>query len=1048
METQDYKEILDSLRMVGIYVIREDNHQVLYFNQWVKEMSPTARIGMICNELWPGSCSGCPLLSIGDKKEIKSVLYNGPFDNAMDIIATRIMWKESIPAFLITLSPHVDAANFTYHMILRADLTADNFESIKMMEEINGIGHSCVTLSQYFYKLVENGSIYINDIKRFQEFTKIENLRKELKKEKKMLICTYRFKTEKGYRWQTMEIVPDYNYTEDRQTVMLYIKDVDDIYREGLELEAFNIRNLEIMKSRYSVITTVYLDTGIYERVYLNQQEEIGNIQKGNYDSYIQKAAEEEIHEDDIDKFLATLSLDNLKKKAEKTVDYTEMTVQYRRKGPSVKWVEEQILLVRRKKNVLINILGRDITEKKLKEAADTREKKAKTQIINSLSSLFFATYYIDLEADTFRMATQLDEVGDVLGTVVNYSKGIVTYAQHFIHPDNRKEYLEKLCRRNLLEQLSPEHPFLAVEYHRIKEDEDGVTGNGWIRATVILAETENGVPKKAVYVAQDVTEIKEKEEREHKILKDACEAANQANASKSEFLSRVSHDIRTPLNAIIGMTAIAGTHLEEQDRIADCLNKISVSSTHLLSLINEVLDMSKIESGKINLAEEEFNLSNLIQNLHTMILPAVQAKQHRLEFHIGRVEHEDVIGDVMRLQQVFMNILGNAVKYTPAGGRLEMELSEKPSKIYGYGCYEFIFQDNGIGMSEEFLKQIFEPFSRAEDTRINKIEGTGLGMTITQNIVRMMNGDIHVESKINEGSRFFVTLYLKHQNMGIPDTESFANLSILVADNDICSCQAVCGVLKDLGMKSEWVSCGADAVNRVLEAHHNGEDFFALIINQEMPETDGIEIAKKLRKEIGPEAPIIILSSYDLTNVEAEEVRAGIAEFISKPLFKSKLIYLFKKLTGNESNKENSSVKLSSGQSFHGKRILLVDDIEINREIAEEIIGSTRVTVETAADGKQALEMLKENDEWYYDMIFMDIQMPVMNGYEATEAIRKLERADAGRIPIIAMTANAFTEDVIASRKAGMNEHIAKPLNVEQLMDCMGRWLKQRNDS
>ncbi len=663
--------------------------------------------------------------------------------------------------------------------------------------------------------------------------------------------------------------------------------------------------------------------------------------------------------------------------------------------------------------------------------------------IINSLSSLYFATYYVDLEKGNFRVVTQRDVVEDILGKKEDYNEGLAAYTHNFVHPHSQEEYMKKMSLEKLRQTLDEEHPFVAVEYLRMKKGTgDSPVEDGWVRATVILSEYRDGKPVKALYVAQDVTEIKQKEEWEHRMLKEACDAANHANASKSEFLSRMSHDIRTPLNAIIGMTTIAGSHLDDRERIVDCLQKITVSSKHLLALINEVLDMSKIESGKIDLSEEEFNLSDLIQNLFTIIRPNIQAKNHKLELNIAKVEHEDVVGDVMRLQQVFMNILGNSVKYTPPGGTLELEITEKESKIFGYGCYEFVFRDNGIGMSEEFVRKIFEPFSRAEDSRISKIEGTGLGMAIAMNIVRMMNGEIHVESAVNKGTQFTVTVYLKQQNTEVPDLEHLVNQSVLVVDDDALACEAACTILKDIGIESEWVLSGEEAVERVLKAKREGKGFFAVLLDWQMPNMDGVETARRIHQEIGPEIPIVILSAYDWSNVEAEARQAGIAGFISKPLFKSRLVYLFKKIAGTEGKKELLENKGYEGRNFEGKRILLAEDNELNREIAEEIIGSTGVLIESVEDGQQAVEAFKSKEAWYYDLIFMDVQMPVMNGYEATREIRKLDREDAARIPIIAMTANAFTEDMVASRKAGMNEHIAKPLDMEQLMKCMGNWI------
>lgn len=1182
METKDYEIVLNSMSAIGVYVIREDDHQILYYNDRVKEVYPDIKKGMVCHEIWAGFCSNCPIIYLGDKKESKTVNYDHPFGRAVDITASRITWEEEIPALLITIVPHMEMVSHIYQKVLKANLTTDYYEVIKMgTEEQKWEEPGNSSLSENFKRFIDGGNVYGSDVERFRKFTSMEYLKSELRDGKDSLICTYRRRMEGRYRWHTMEIVPDVNYSDDSQAVIMYVKDVQDIYGKGLELEELNIANEEVVRSlgeinfgiyvvdletgavkpirvsrdmekmvgvgimewdgllekmvesyfhpeyqteilkkcslealkesfvkgekdellcqrmlhgsyhyvsitsyyheknrkdryvilalqdvdeytrkelkhiesdkrlaaairsRYNVMNTVYLDTGICERVYLGYEDEPGTVRSGDYSFYIEKAAKEVVYEEDVDDFERMLSLENLKKQAENVVDFKEMTCQYRVKHDKVCWVEEQIVFVRQKDTVLVNILGRDITREKLKEESDNEIKMERGNIINSLSSMFFATYYIYLRTNTFRMVKQMDAVGEILGDEVNYMDGIRTYAEHFVHPDDRKEYLENLNYDHLLQILSKEHPFTAVEYRRIKEEKDGsYTVNGWIRATVVLAQSDENGPKTALYTAQDVTESKEKEEKEHMVLKEACEAANRANASKSEFLSRMSHDIRTPMNAIIGMTAIAGTHLENPERVADCLNKITVSSKHLLSLINEVLDMSKIESGKIELEEEEFNLSDLIQNLMTIVRPSIQEKNHELEMHIVNVEHEDVIGDAMRLSQVFVNILGNAIKYTPPGGRLELEIAEKPSKLYEYGCYEFIFKDNGIGMSEDFQRRIFEPFSRAEDSRVSKIEGTGLGMAIAMNIIHMMNGTITLESKLGEGSRFCVTVFLKQQNTDISCTKQFVNLPVLVADDDKYACEAACQILDELGMKSEWVLSGRAAVARVREAHEEKEDFFAVILDWKMPDMDGVETAREIRGKVGPDVPIIILSAYDWSRIEEEARRAGVDGFISKPLFRSKVVYLFKQLTGDDDNEKKEKGKELQGKGFEGKRILLAEDNELNREIAEEIIGNMGVLVESVENGKLAVERFEEMGEGYYDLIFMDIQMPVMNGYEAAKAIRKSRLKDAGQIPIIAMTANAFADDVMESKRAGMNEHIAKPLDIEHLIECMNRWL------
>lgn len=652
----------------------------------------------------------------------------------------------------------------------------------------------------------------------------------------------------------------------------------------------------------------------------------------------------------------------------------------------------------------------------------------------------------MDLEQDTFRPVTQKAEVGSILGNERNSTQAFRLYAQRFVHPEDREEYLEHVSNQNLRGMLSSAHPLLAFEYRRNPDQHNAVA---WVRATVVLAGTaRDGRPKRAVYVVQDITESKKKELLEQQALKAACEMANQANAAKSEFMSRMSHDIRTPMNAIIGMTAIAGKYLDDRERVADCLGKITVASRHLLALVNEVLDMSKIESGRIDLTEEEISLSELIENLVTMIRPSVEEKKHSFNVHIANVEHEQVIGDSMRIQQIFMNILGNAVKYTPEGGSIEMEINEKPSSTYDYGCYEFIFRDNGIGMSKEFQERMFEPFSRAEDSLVSKIEGTGLGMTIARNIARRMNGDITVKSSPGKGSQFVVTLSFRLADTAVPQTDRLVDLPVLVVDNDEAASQMTCMILEHIGMKGEYVLSGGEALERIWERHQLEQDYFAVILDWRMPGMDGIETARRIREKVGPDIPIVFLSAYDWSDMEEEARRAGVNGFISKPLFKSRLIYMFNQIAENQVEQRYPEAGISDGTALAGKRILLAEDNELNREIAEEIISQTGVSVESVEDGRQALERFAQMPENYYDLIFMDIQMPVMNGYEATAAIRRLPRADAAGIPIIAMTANAFAEDMRQSKNAGMNEHLAKPLDIERLMQCLKKWLGGVDDA
>jgi len=566
-----------------------------------------------------------------------------------------------------------------------------------------------------------------------------------------------------------------------------------------------------------------------------------------------------------------------------------------------------------------------------------------------------------------------------------------------------------------------------------------------YMRVSIFMHRDKKTDHIHGLFMATDITEAKKKQERQQQALLAAYEAANHASAAKSSFLANMSHDIRTPMNGIIGMTAIAGVHLDDKERVADCLSKITVASKHLLGLLNEVLDMGKIESGKIELQNEEFSLSDLVDELITIAKPQIEAKHHEFFVSVRGIEHEDVIGDSQRIQQVFLNLLSNAIKYTPEGGKVQLILTEKPFHRKDLGCYEIIFEDNGIGMDKEFLERLFEPFTRAEDSRMAKIQGTGLGMTITKNIVQLMNGRIDVKSEPDKGTKFTVTIFLKLQEGEEPvSCDKLADLPILVVDDDEAACEFTCGMLNDLGMLGEYVLCGEDAVKYVVTRHEAEDDFFAVILDWKMPGMDGITVTREIRRQVGEDVPIIIISAYDWSEIEVSARAAGANAFLSKPLFKSKMVYLFKEILGNKKHLQSLSVlQAVRKDDFSGKRALLVEDNELNAEIAGEILGMAGLEVVYAKDGREALNKMAEAEAGYYDIVFMDIQMPIMDGYEATKAIRSLPGDYPRRVPIVAMTANAFMGDVQACKAAGMDGHIAKPLDLDHLFKVLNQWIR-----
>ena len=572
--------------------------------------------------------------------------------------------------------------------------------------------------------------------------------------------------------------------------------------------------------------------------------------------------------------------------------------------------------------------------------------------------------------------------------------------------------------------------------------------GNGaWLQ---LNGECIGGEGEEPIYLIvyiniTDITEQRElqkKLEKQSKQLKEALKSAEQANQAKSDFLARMSHDIRTPMNAIMGMATIAKAHVDERERILDCMEKINGASKLLLSLINEVLDMSKIESGRLILSEDEFNVGELLQDLVVMMQPEIKNKQQTLNIHVKNLRHENVKGDTQRIKQVLMNILSNAIKYTPENGRITIEIYEKDPHN-GIGNYQFVFEDNGRGMKPEFLDKIFEPFERASDDEIKRIQGTGLGMSISHKIIQMMGGDIKVESEYGKGSRFTIDMPLVCRDQKPDDKIEVEGLEVLVVDDDKIACLNTSSCLQEIGINSECVYSGSEAIEKVRQHHLAEKEYFAVIIDLKMPQMNGIETTRQIRRFVGADVPIIILSAYDLEEYEAEAKEVKANGFITKPLYKSKLLQVLRSFLDEGDQPEPIRPFKLSNVDYSGKRILLVEDNELNREIAVEIIGSTGITINTAINGLDAVHKVAQSEEGFYQIILMDIQMPIMDGYEATRQIRSLQRRDIAHMPIIAMTANAFSEDVTNAIKAGMNYHLAKPIDIGALMGILSKYLQ-----
>ena len=667
---------------------------------------------------------------------------------------------------------------------------------------------------------------------------------------------------------------------------------------------------------------------------------------------------------------------------------------------------------------------------------SEEQKRLRQSEMIQALAADYRLVYHLNLDSDEatcYRVDPTLStELNRKQSDVVKFQAAMKTYAKEFVIPTDREELLNFIKPANIRARLAKEeiisHRYMLMHY--------GEEHFMMIR----IARIDDGIHAVGVGFANVDEQTRESLAR-NQALSDALAQAQHANASKTTFLSNMSHDIRTPMNAIIGFTTMALRHFENRGQVKDSLEKVLSSSNHLLGLINDILDMSRIESGRVEVAEQECNLSDLIHNLIHIIQPQVTAKQQKFQIDAFKVKNEDIYADQLKVNQVLINILSNAVKYTPSTGSIFFRISQYESNIPGCAKYEFKIKDNGLGMSKEFLKHVFDAFEREETSTKSGIQGTGLGMSITKKMVELMGGDISVESEKDKGSEFTVTLDLKlQQNVKQVTIHELNNLRALIVDDDFNTCESVTTMLKQMGMRSEWTTSPREAVFRAGRALDD-DPFDAYIIDWLMPEQNGIETVRQIRRVVGNSAPVIILTAYDYSDIELEAKQAGVTTFCTKPLFMSDLKNaLSRAIHGHDDEIKQDDL---SSTDLSGKRVLLVEDIEVNREIAKAILTEIGLEVEDAGDGSDAVEMVKNSPPNHYDIILMDVQMPVMNGYEATRAIRALNRKDAQTVPIVAMTANAFEEDKENALKAGMNDHLAKPLDIPKLLETLNKYLK-----
>lgn len=711
--------------------------------------------------------------------------------------------------------------------------------------------------------------------------------------------------------------------------------------------------------------------------------------------------------------------------------DSTSVEYRVKHKDGKVLHVTGNVKLLQENGEMFYQRFMLDCTEQKIRERNNARRQM---ELVQALTIDYRLVCFFDIDTGVGSTLRNDDYDGSLFGVIFNgdiiFKESIERYARDFVCEEDREVFLRECAQEKIRAELNDKKSYCVryrimradvVEYFEVKIARVGIREGHY---EVVLG-------------FHSVDEATRSEMEQKGMLQDALSQANKASQAKSVFLSNMSHDIRTPMNAIVGFTTLAITHIDRQEQVKEYLEKIMTSGNHLLSLINDVLDMSRIESGKIRLDEKPCSLPDIVHGLCNILQADVRAKQLELYIDTVDVMNEEIYCDKLRLNQVLLNLVSNSVKYTEQGGTISIRITEEDSTD-GFAKYVFSVKDTGIGMSKDFVDHIFEPFEREENSTISGIQGTGLGMAITKNIVDLMGGDIEVYSKQGEGTEFIVSFVFR-LHFGTEQVYTISELRdcrALVVDNDINSCESVAHMLEQIGMRAEWVQSEEEAVNRVQDSG-SGDGYRVFVIDWMLPEINGIQIARRIHQQTDGDALILILTAYDWADVEDEAKTAGVNAFCSKPLFMSELKKcLHVALHGDHEEAQGSEENLDK---LEGGRILLAEDVELNQEIAVEILGDAGFVTEVADNGQIAVEMIEKSEPGYYQLILMDIQMPVMNGYEATKAIRKLENKELASIPILAMSANAFEEDKQEALKSGMNGHIAKPIDIDSMFATLG---------
>ena len=803
----------------------------------------------------------------------------------------------------------------------------------------------------------------------------------------------------------------------------------EELALQKKELER-NLSIIEALSAEYTSVYYINLETEEITPYSMNKAtaNAFGETFKRNvkyssaYSVYVAKFVSDIYRE----RMLQAGSIENIRKQLVDRKSFNTMYVNFLNRYCEMKFVK-----VGDSPNPKFVALGfadkEDLLRKELQQQA----------VIQGLAEDFDLVCYVDtvsMRENVYRCTEVFPRVIPNWSEIHEFHQRLNFIKEKFVFKEDRDYFCEQTRKDVILENLDNKNAFYVnfranifgqIEYWQIK---------------FLLTATN---PVQIVAGFRCVDEETRKQKKDKEALEQALQMANSASRAKTTFLNNMSHDIRTPMNAIIGFTGLAATHIDNKEQVSDYLAKIKQSSEHLLSLINDVLDMSRIESGKMNICDRPENLSDIVHTLKGLVLSDARSRKQDLFVELENVQNELIMCDKLRLNQILLNVVSNAIKYTPQKGKISVKIKEIPAET-GYAIYEFLVKDNGIGMSEDFLSQIFEPFTRVNSSTVSGIEGTGLGMSITKNIVDMMGGTIDIKSEENVGTEVLMTFKFKLHDklMDIAGLEKFEGMRCLIVDDVVQVCESVSDVFKKQGLRPDWCTSGARALEYIERSITDKDEYGLFVLDWNMPEMNGIQLSRKIRKIVGPDTPVVILTSYNWSDIEKEALEAGVTAFYAKPLFPSDLRHLLVKFCGESARKVlclNSLEKKHKTYDFTGRKVMLVEDNELNREISTEILEDRGIEVTAVECGDLAVEKLRYSSV-KYDAILMDIQMPGIDGYEATRQIRAMENKDVANVPIIAMTANAFEEDKRMAMNAGMNDHVAKPVDVDVLCATLAK--------